>query len=332
MSRTSNVLVAFLGMAALAPWHAARAQADTVPPAGVEERPFTFTSGGMELAGTLALPAGVTRPPIAVIVAGSGPTDRNGNARVGLKSNAYAQLAWGLAAKGIASLRYDKRVLPTAKGQLNLPELSFDDFVADLTAAVEAVRGDYAKVVVIGHSEGGDLAIRAAARGLAAAGLVLVATPGRDLKALLHEQIGRQVDSAMLLRFDSAFARYVRGDEMIDTLPAGLRVLLAPVNQRFTQTWAAFDPAREFAAVKLPALIIQGETDIQVRVTDAQALKDARPDAEMVVLPGMNHVLKAVADTSIAAQAPSYTNPTLFVVPAVVETIAGFIGRVRAGG
>jgi uncharacterized protein len=331
MSRMSNALVAILGMAVLSPWHTVRAQADTVPPPGVEERPFTFTSGGMELAGTLALPAGVARPPIAVIVAGSGPTDRNGNARVGLRSNAYAQLAWGLAAKGIASLRYDKRVLPTAKGQLNLAELTFDDFVTDLRAAVEAVRGDYAKVVVIGHSEGGELAIRAAAHGLAAAGLVLVSTPGRDVKTLLHEQIGHQVDSAMLLRFDSAFARYVRGEEMVDTLPPGLRVLLAPVNQRFVQTWESFDPAREFATVKLPALIIQGETDIQVRVTDAQALKDARPDAEMVVLPGMNHVLKAVADTTVAVQTPSYTNPTLLVVPAVVETIAGFIGRLPAG-
>jgi hypothetical protein len=318
-----------LGTVTLAPVRTALAQADTAPPAGVEERPFTFTSGAMELAGTLALPAGATRPPMAVIVAGSGPTDRNGNARVGLRTNAYAQLAWGLAGKGIASLRYDKRVLPTAKGQLNLADLSFDDFVADLTAAVAAVRGEYGGVVVIGHSEGGALAVRAAARGLAVDGLVLVAAPGRPLAALLHEQIGRQVDSAMLVRFDSALALYLRGEDPGE-LPPALRALVLPVNRRFTQGWAAFDPARELATVKAPILILQGETDIQVRVTDAEALKDARDDAELVLLPGMNHVLKAAADTTLGAQVPTYINPTLSIVPAVVETIAGFIGRLTA--
>jgi pimeloyl-ACP methyl ester carboxylesterase len=331
MNRTTTPLAALAALAMLIPWHAARAQADTVPPSGVEERPFGFTSGTMQLAGTLALPAGAARPPIAVIVAGSGPTDRNGNARAGLRTNAYAQLAWGLAARGIASLRYDKRVLPTAKGQLNLMQLTFYDFAADLVAAVGAVRADYGKVVVIGHSEGGDLAIQAAANGVAVDGLVLIATPGRKVQALLHEQIGRQVPPPMLERFDSAFARYIRGEPMVDTLPAGLRMLLVPVNQRYTQTWAAFDPVREIAKIRVPILIVQGEADIQVSVTDALALKDAQPNAELVRLPGMNHVLKAVADTAVAAQAPSYTNPTLPVVPALVETVAGFIGRVPAG-
>jgi len=330
MSRTAS-LAALLGLAVLVPCHAARAQADTVPPAGVEERPFSFTSGTMELAGTLTLPAEADRPPIAVIVAGSGPTDRNGNARGGLRTNAYAQLAWGLATKGIASLRYDKRVLPTAKGQLNLTQLTFQDLAADVAAAVNAVRGDYGKVVLIGHSEGGDLAIQAVATGLAVNGLVLIATPGRDVRALLQEQLGRQLSPAMLERFDSAFARYVRGEPMVDTLPPALLTLLAPVNQRYMQTWAAFDPTREIAKLTVPILIIQGEADIQIGVGDAQALKNAQPNAELVLLPGMNHVMKAVTDTALAVQASSYTNPALPVVPALIQTVAGFVGRVPAG-
>jgi fermentation-respiration switch protein FrsA (DUF1100 family) len=330
MSRTTTSFAALLCSMGMIPWHAARAQADTVPPAGVEERPFSFTSGTMELAGTLALPAEANSPPIAVIVAGSGPTDRNGNARMGLRTNAYAQLAWGLATNGIASLRYDKRVLPTAKGQLNLTQLTFDDLAADVTAAVNAVRGDYGKVVVIGHSEGGDLAIQAVANGLAVNGLVLIATPGRNVPALLHEQLARQLPPTMLERFDSAFARYVRGEPMVDTLPPALLTLLAPVNQRYTQTWVAFDPVGEIAKISVPILIVQGEADIQIGVGDAQALKNAQPNAELVLLPGMNHVMKAVADTALAAQASSYTSPTLPVVPALIQTVAGFIGRVPA--
>lgn len=331
MSRTTTSFAALLCSMGMIPWHAARAQADTVPPTGVEERPFSFTSGTMELAGTLALPVDVNGPPIAVIVAGSGPTDRNGNARMGLRTNAYAQLAWGLATNGIASLRYDKRVLPTAKGQLNLTQLTFDDLAADVAAAVNTVRGDYSKVVVIGHSEGGDLAIQAIANGLAVNGLVLIATPGRNVPALLHGQLARQLPPTMLERFDSAFARYVRGEPMVDTLPPALLGLLAPVNQRYTQTWVAFDPVREIAKIDVPILIVQGEADIQIGVGDAQALKNAQPNAELVLLPGMNHVMKAVADTALAAQAASYTNPTLPVVPALIQTVAGFIGRVPAG-
>lgn len=310
---------------------AAVSQADTVPPAGVTERAFTFASDSLTLAGTLTLPDGVERPPIAVIVAGSGPTDRDGNQGPRLRTNTYAQLAWGLARRGIASLRYDKRVLPPTVGRLSLPDLTFDDFVTDLSAAVEAVRGESAgPVVVIGHSEGGGLAIRAAAGGLALDGLVLVATPGRPVTALLHEQISRQVDAATLTLFDSALARYLRGEEPGE-LPPGLRALVLPVNRRFMQTWATLDPARELGAVRIPTLIVQGETDIQVRVRDAQALKAARPDAELVVIPATNHTLKAVADTLVGPQLPAYTDPTLPIVPAVVDAIAMFVRGLPPG-
>ena len=118
---------------------------------------------------------------------------------------------------------------------------------------------------------------------------------------------------------------------MVDTLPPALLTLLAPVNQRYMQTWAPFDPTREIAKIKVPILIVQGETDIQIDVSDAQALKDAQPNAELVLLPGMNHVMKAVADTTLDAQASSYMNPRLPVVPALIQTVAGFIGRIPGG-
>jgi hypothetical protein len=325
MTLLSHALV--FGALALMPWQAARGQADTVPPAGVSERGFTFQSGALELVGTLTLPDGVERPPIAIIVAGSGPTDRNGNQGRALRTNTYAQLAWGLAQQGVASLRYDKRVLPATKGQIDLPSLAFDDFVTDVAAATNAVRADYAKIFVLGHSEGGSLAIRAAARGLALDGLILVATPGRDMATILHEQLSRQLDAAMLLQFDSALARYLRGEEPGD-LPAGLRVLVMPVNRRFMQGWASLDPTGELAAVRSPVLILQGDKDIQVRVRDAEALKAVIPDAQLFVIPGASHTLKAAADTLIGAQIGSYADPTLPLVGGVVDSIAAFVKRV----
>lgn len=306
-------------------------RADTLPPTGVTEQPFTFASGALTLAGTLTLPDGVERPPVAVIVAGSGPTDRNGNQGMRLRTNTYAQLAWRLAEQGIASLRYDKRVLPATQGEILLPNLSFDDFAADLAAAVNALPADsFGPRVVIGHSEGGSLAIRAAARGLTVDGLVLVATPGRKVTDLMHEQLSRQLDAATLAQFDSALARYLRGEDPGE-LPAQLRPLVAPVNRRFMQSWATLDPPIELSTVTIPTLIVQGETDIQVRVRDAEALKAARPDAQLVVVPAANHTLKPVADTLMGAQISAYTDPTLAIVPAVTAAIAAFVKGLPAG-
>jgi uncharacterized protein len=326
MSTTSRMIV---GVAlALLPGQTVLSQADTVPPAGVTERAFTFQSGLLELAGTLTLPDGVERPPIAVVVAGSGPTDRNGNQGPRLRTNTYAQLAWGLAARGVASLRYDKRVLPATKGSISLPDLTFDDFVTDVEAAANAVRAEFAQVFVLGHSEGGSLAIRAASRGLAVDGLVLVATPGRGMPDLLHEQLSRQVDAATLTQFDSALARYLRGEEPGD-LPGALRALVLPVNRRFMQGWASLDPLRELGQVHAPVLIVQGDMDIQVRVRDAQALKDARPDAQLYVVPAASHTLKAATDTLIGMQLASYVDPTLPLVDGIVDSIAGFVKAAR---
>lgn len=325
MSITSRLMVSV--SLALLPWQAAWSQADTVPPAGVTERAFTFTSGSLELSGTLTLPDGVERPPVTVIVAGSGPTDRNGNQGRALRTNTYALLAWGLAQQGVASLRYDKRVLPATKGSISLPDMTFDDFVTDVEAAANAVRAEFPRVFVLGHSEGGSLAIRAASRGLAVDGLVLVATPGRGMRDILHEQLSRQLDAATLVQFDSALARYLRGEEPGD-LPPALRVLVMPVNRRFMQGWASLDPARELSAVSAPVLIVQGDKDIQVRVRDAEALKGAKPEAQLFLVPGASHTLKAASDTLIGMQLGSYTNPALPLVEGIVDSIAGFVKRV----
>jgi pimeloyl-ACP methyl ester carboxylesterase len=313
-----------------APPDTAVARADTVPPPGVTETPYTFQSGDLTLSGTLALPKGAGPFPVALIVAGSGPTDRNGNAAAGLRTNMYAQLAWGLAQHGIASLRYDKRVLPATKGTLDLTSLTFDDFAGDLAAGARALRVDrrFTKVIVIGHSEGADLAIRAVRNGLEVNGIVLVSGAGRPLTTILHEQIGRQVDSVTLVKFDSALARYLRGEPTGD-VPGALLPLLAPVNQRFMQSWAAFDPVAEFAETAVPALIIQGQTDLQIRVADADALHAARPDAREVVLGETNHVLKHVADTTLVAQLSTYRDPTIPIVPQVVDAIVAWVGTLR---
>src|SRR5882762_11935575 len=147
--------------------------ADTVPPAVAVESPYTIKSGVFELPGTLVVPRDARgRVPIAVIIAGSGPTDRNGNSMMGIRPNSYAQLAWRLAERGIASLRYDKRAMPGTKGTFDLTKMTLDDFAADARAAAESLAHDsrFSKVVLLGHSEGSALALIAARQGAPVAG------------------------------------------------------------------------------------------------------------------------------------------------------------------
>lgn len=301
--------------------------ADTIPPAAAVESPYTIRSGTLQLHGTLTLPRGAKGPvPIVVIIAGSGPTDRNGNSLMGIKPNSYAQLAWRLAERGVASVRYDKRVLPGTNGQVNIASLSLEDFAADARAAADSLARDkaFSQVILLGHSEGAALALLAARDDPAVAGAILVSGLGRPLTVVLREQLSRQVDSATLVRYDTAMAQYLRGEQPTD-VPPMLAMLFVPVNQNFMRSLAGFDPVAALQSVRQPVLIVQGGRDLQVRVMDAERMHSARPDAQVVVIPSANHVLKQATDTTLLGQLPTYQNPAIPIMPEVVSPIADWI-------
>jgi pimeloyl-ACP methyl ester carboxylesterase len=301
------------------------------PPETVRESAFAFASGEVGLDGTLTVPAeGVGPWPVGLIVAGSGPTDRNGNSGMGLKTNTYAQLAWRLAERGIATVRYDKRGLGASRASFDPSQVTFDDFAGDVAAGVRALRADsrFGPVLVIGHSEGAGLAIRAAEMGAPVSGLALVAGMGRDFTTVLRGQLAEQLDDSTMAAFDRAWAQYLAGEE-VGQVPDAVRVLFAPVNRRFVQTAVAFDAARALAKLKLPVLILQGETDFQVSVADARLLHAAKPDAELVILPAVNHTLKAAPVRDRVAQAGTYLDPSVPVAPEVVAAIARWVETMR---
>ena len=314
-------------LVAVAQTAALRPMADTVPPASAVESPYTIRTGALQLHGTLTLPRGAKGPvPVVVIIAGSGPTDRNGNSTLGIRPNSYAQLAWRLAERGIGSLRYDKRVLPGTNGQVNIASLSLEDFAADARAAADSLAGDkaFSKVILLGHSEGAALALLAAREDRAVAGAILVSGLGRPLSVVLREQLSRQVDDATLVRYDTAMAQYLRGETPTD-VPPMLAMLFVPVNQNFMKSLAGFDPVAAIKSVRQPVLIVQGGRDLQVGVVDAERMGGARPDAQVVVIPTANHVLKQAADTTLMGQLPTYQNPAIPIMPEVVNPIADWI-------
>ena len=331
----SLLLTLAFGSRAVAQTKPAIGAIDTVAPKTVIETPFTFQSGTLTLPGTLTIPAKHRRQtPVALIVAGSGPTDRNGNSAGALRaqnnSNLYAILAWQLANAGIASVRYDKRVLGDNLQKIDVSKTSIDDFVADAISGARMLVGDkrFSKVIMIGHSEGAELVLQAANRGAPAAGIVMLSGAGRPIMSVLREQISKQLPPADLVKWDSASARYLRGEEPGDVLP-GLRSLLLPANRNFMQTWAKYDPVAEIRSAKVPVLIVQGGRDIQVTEADARALKAADPVAQLVVIPAANHVFRAAASADRIAQLRLYTDPTIPIVPELTPAIVEWIKKLK---
>ena len=314
-----------------------QARIDTVAPATVVESPFSIASGTLSLPGTLTMPARTNgKIPVALIVAGSGPTDRNGNSAGPLRaqnnSNLYAILAWQLAADGIASVRYDKRTLGDNLARVDLPATSIDDFVADVAAGAKALAADprFSRVVLVGHSEGAELVLQAVNRGAPAAGIVMAAGAGRPILVVLREQLSKQLPPPEMVKWDSALARYLRGEEPGEVHPA-LRPMFLPQHRKFMRTWIEYDPASEIAKVKVPVLVVQGGRDLQVNEGDARALKAAQPAATLVVIPAANHVFRAAASDDRMAQLRLYTDPAIPIVPELTPAIAGWIKALRGG-
>jgi pimeloyl-ACP methyl ester carboxylesterase len=306
------------------------ARADTVPPAAIHEEPYLIEGGGARLVGTLALPAAPGPVPVALIVAGSGPVDRNGNAPPSLHSNLYAQLAWRLAQRGIASLRYDKRGVGVSASGTDVAMATFDDFAEDALAATRSLAEDqrFGPVVVLGHSEGGWLAIRAALRGAPVRGVAMLAAAGRPFLTLLRAQLAQQLDSAGMAQFDAAIAGYLKGQLPVG-LPPYLQPLFRPINQRFTVSVVAYDALAELRRLEVPVLILQGDKDVQVGVEDAEALAAARPGAGVLVIPGANHLFKATDRADRVGQLTLYADPTAPVMPELVDALVEWIGGLK---
>jgi uncharacterized protein len=306
---------------------AATAAACGLPVVALASADMTLTTATGKLAGTLELPATSGAPPIVLIIAGSGPTDRDGNSpALPGKNDALKQLALGLASRGVASLRYDKRgVGASAPAMVSEADLRFDTYVDDAVAWIKELRAQkrFARVVVAGHSEGSLIGMLAAVRA-PADGYVSLEGAGRPAQTILHDQVQKSASAPPELKAESdrVLAELAAGRTVNDVSPALAPLFRASV-QPYMISWFRYDPAHEIAAVRGPAAIVQGTADVQVTRVDGDALHAALPTARYVVVEGMNHVLKHAPDTSSdAALLAGYTNPALQIEPIVVDTVA----------
>ena len=288
---------------------------------------ITLAAPPGSLHGTLTVPAGTGPFPIVVILAGSGPTDRNGNSGEQLRTDAYKQLAAALSAKGIATLRYDKRgVAGSSLAVAKESDLRFDTYADDAVAWIAKLRKDprFKRIFLVGHSEGSLVGILAAQR-TRVDGFVSLAGAGRKVPALLHEQLAKGAPN-LVVESDAIAAQLQRGHR-VDDVPDELQPLYRASVQPYLISWFRYDPAGELAKLSIPVAIVQGDADVQVTVGDATLLSSANPKATLLIVPGMSHTLKHVAGTTQADQTPAYSDPALPIDPAVVQAIVDLVAR-----
>lgn len=283
-----------------------------------------------KIAGTLLVPAASNGPvPLVVIIAGSGPTDRNGNSPLlPGANNSLKLLAEGLEQRGIASLRYDKRgVGESAKAIVSEANLRFDMYADDAAGWIRRLRSDrrFSTITVVGHSEGSLLGMLATQRA-AADGYVSIAGAGRAADKVLREQLGKQLPPD-LLAFSNRGLDALLAGHTVDSVPPALMSLFRPSVQPYMISWLRVDPQVEITRLGVPALITQGTLDAQVPVGDAELLAKAEPKAKLLKVEGMNHVLKRTAADQ-EAQRASYSDPNLPVAPELIDGIATFVKSV----
>lgn len=287
------------------------------------EELITLKTQTGEISGTLIRPDANSSVPVALIIAGSGPTDRDGNIQV-MKNNSLKMLATELAKNGIASVRFDKRGIGKSHPALTSEaDLRFETYINDVIDWVELLKQDkkFNTIVIIGHSEGSLIGMVASQREQVAK-FVSIAGVGQAADKTIREQL-KAAPPSVLEQSIPILDELVKGNN-VENVPEMLYSLFRPSVQPYMISWFKYDPQLEIAKLKKPVLIIQGTTDIQVSVEDANRLKVAKPDAEMFLIEGMNHILKnAEADRMKNIQ--SYSQPDLPVNEELVEIISNFI-------
>lgn len=292
------------------------------------ESPITVKTLLGSISGTLAMPkdAGSNKVPLVLIIAGSGPTDRDGNSpKLGLHANVYKMIANELGKKGIASLRYDKRLVGQSTTSIKENEIRFEDYVEDAAALLNMLTADerFSKVIILGHSEG-SLVGMMAAFDEPIKGFISVAGAGDSADKILTEQMKSQ-PAFISDGFNRMLDSLKRG-KTTDNIDPALYFIARPSIQKYLMSWFRYNPQREIRKVKAPILIIQGTTDLQVTVGDAEKLKKAKSDAILTIIPNMNHVLKeAPADKEKNKE--TYNQPDLPLKPEFVTAIINFINK-----
>ncbi|UUW10810.1 lysophospholipase [Flavobacterium plurextorum] len=277
-----------------------------------------------QLYGTLTVPDEVKKCQVALIIAGSGPTDRNGNNPM-MKNNSLKMLAEALAKNGIASLRFDKRGIGESKASaITESSLVFENYTEDVKSWINFLKLDkrFTQLTVIGHSEGSLIGMIAGAK---ANKFVSIAGAGESADKLIKSQIAsksnKQLEDMTFPIIDS-----LKSGNKVNKVDPLLNSLFRPSIQPYLISWFKYDPKTEIKKLTVPVLVLQGNNDLQVSVKDAESLAQANKNSQLAIIDKMNHIMKII-DGDKQANMDSYNNETLPISEVLIEKIVSFIKK-----
>ena len=295
--------------------------------AGEEDITLHTPTGNIH--GKLMLPDANTPCPVVLIIAGSGPTDMNGNSiGTNMTNNSLLYLAQELAANGIATVRYDKRGIgKSAAAGAKEEDLRFNHYIDDAAAWADMLATDarFNKIVIAGHSEGSLIGMVAATRSNAVKAYISIAGCGTPAYEILEKQL--QSQPMQIQQESAAICKELREGRTVEKVPFYLAALYRQSVQPYLISWFAYNPAEEIAKLTIPTLILQGDKDIQVGTDEADKLHAAQPASSLYIIKDMNHVLKQCDTMQQMAQLATYSKPELPIKPELVEYIVEFVKK-----
>jgi uncharacterized protein len=281
---------------------------------------------GCNLKGTLEVPKSNQPVDVVLIIAGSGPTDRDGNNPLIGKNNSYKMLANLLLKNGFASLRYDKRGIG-ASDKVKESELVFDTYINDAVEWVKYLKNDkrFSKIIIMGHSEGSLIGMVAAEK-TDVNKFISLCGAGKPIYTILDEQvvIKNKLPEDLSKQFRSIIDSLKQGSLVKNVNPAFMSLFHSSI-QPYMISWFKYDPCIEISKLALPILIIGGTTDIQVEVEDARLLSKSNTNSKLALIEDMNHILKEVPTSDRTINLESYANPELALSDELCKKILEFL-------
>ena len=260
---------------------------------------------------------------LAIIIGDSGPTDRDGNQNF-QKTNNLKKLAQQLANNGIATFRYDKRIVRQIKMNSLDPRIKFDDFVSDAMDVVKyfKTKNEFKNIYIIGHGQGSLIGMLAAQEHVH--GLISLAGAGQSIDAVVIDQI--QKTAPMFTEDSKRVFDILRSGQTTTDFPPELASVFDLSVQKFIMSWMKFDPALTIKELKIPILIINGTKDLQVETSEAELLHKANEKSELKLIEKMNHVLFIIQGDA-QENSKSYNDHNGKISEELVKDIVNFIKK-----